>query len=151
MRFYPHLQDTGGFFVAVLQRKRTEPVTDSSKSAGDAKLEGGVDDSSSGSTSKNSDVVKRPSSVREEDTDAPTTKKARMGDPSTIASSDTQKTPKPRGTQKSISANGGGTYKENPFTFIDPVETGLSASLYVLSAISSKPSTLMDIFPIVID
>ena len=137
--------------MAVLQRKRTEPVTDSSKSAGDAKLEGGVDDSSSGGTSKNADAVKRPSSVREEDADAPTTKKARVGDPSTIASSDTQKTPKPRGTQKSISANGGGTYKENPFTFIDPVETGLSASLYVLSAISSKPSTLMDIFPIVID
>lgn len=27
MRIYPHLQDTGGFFVAVLERKKKEPAT----------------------------------------------------------------------------------------------------------------------------
>jgi multisite-specific tRNA:(cytosine-C5)-methyltransferase len=26
MRIYPHLQDTGGFFVAVLERKKKEPA-----------------------------------------------------------------------------------------------------------------------------
>ena len=34
MRIYPHLQDTGGFFVAILQKKppvRAQPTSEASK------------------------------------------------------------------------------------------------------------------------
>ena len=144
MRIYPHLQDSGGFFIAVLQRKPLHGEEKSSE-ANELISHGIMIEAMS---------HKRPVSVESDVGDgvhehSPVAKKARLDGessllmPSTIpeASGSNQKTStldidetvddeatqlEGDGTSEKPSRSGtSGTYKENPFTFISPTEPGV--------------------------
>jgi hypothetical protein len=82
---------------------------------------------------KGVDLIKRPPGLQE-DRDEPALKRARKDVDATIApiSSVSQKV---LSRPKQISSNSGGTYKENPFTFVDPVESGVGSNLYVVDPV----------------
>ncbi|KAF9459139.1 cytosine-5--methyltransferase [Collybia nuda] len=107
LRIYPHLQDSGGFFVAVLERRVV-------------------------SAEEMSKARKREADELEE---APETKKPRLSNediglevvPAEEASGDIAEDPQPEGTQGSRrqkkgkeKEGAGGSFKEHPYTFLAP-------------------------------
>ncbi len=131
MRIYPHLQDSGGFFIAVLERKRRQVVD--------------IDIATEAAPS--TDKQKRP--VPDEDD---------VEDESAVASKRAKLTPKgfgeedmqvdepilPGNEQKAMDATEAGPvdkkhvgkqttghFKENPFTFIPADEPGVLGCMYV--------------------
>ena len=122
LRIYPHLQDTGGFFVAVLQRKSRPEVKQ--KSEGKRVAEEEIEETEqTGST---------------EATGEPALKKARLAEDF----EDKSGTATPI-VNEVLTVNGGepiaetgGLFKEDPYTFVRPDDPGLSACLLVLSLLT---------------
>ncbi|KAK7059594.1 S-adenosyl-L-methionine-dependent methyltransferase [Favolaschia claudopus] len=132
LRIYPHLQDTGGFFVAVLER-----IGDAIEAA----------DVSSSSREKKREA--------EEPAEVPDSKKPRLDEEGgsenptrsseTTAGADvTETTPKnlpPQRAPKQKKGEGGGSFKENPYTFLPPDDPSILSCLSRLRLTSNFPSS----------
>ena len=145
LRIYPHLQDTGGFFIAVLQK--TPPANTSSQSA----------------SKRHADAVgiPEPSSVKKPKLDLdepPSTSEAAQPEADTELAEDVEDelpdesgpskepTPAPAAPHvdpeafkkqqrgKKHRADGGGVihFKENPFTFVSPDDPIIKTCMSVL-------------------
>lgn len=145
MRIYPHLQDSGGFFIAVLQRKRREfrerSVTSSAPSALETQKRSIPDeDEESGG-----DVIAQKKAKLMPEAGIPT-----LEDPSVEADMEVDQT----GTddaqigsnldedvpeKKNSKGQSIGPFKENPFTFIPADESGLLGCMYVKNNRPASP------------
>ncbi|KAI5118905.1 hypothetical protein M0805_002820 [Coniferiporia weirii] len=124
MRIYPHLQDSGGFFVAVLQRS-----SDTALCATGPKMEG-----------------KRPVSVRGttgadeivENEEGPVAKKPKLSDENDNAV-EIPEIPSHQEYAGEPNAESTGTFKENPFTFVSADEPSLVSCIKKLNLSSTFP------------
>ncbi|KZT28145.1 S-adenosyl-L-methionine-dependent methyltransferase [Neolentinus lepideus HHB14362 ss-1] len=138
MRIYPHLQDTGGFFIAVLEKKALETLELKKRQADDTapeiatkkpKLEEDV--VLSDAAGAESSAIPTPSAVKEEE--KPDVKGG--GVPNNAKSLPLNKT---KGKQ---SEETGGTFKENPYTFLSPDDPIVKACIDKLHLIPSFPDS----------
>lgn len=121
MRIYPHLQDSGGFFVAVLQRKTAaaapaEPLV---------KAEGKRPAAAADVASEKPDMLKEASGE-------PAAKKARLADD---AGKDASREATPGAVAGEPTTETGGAFKEDPYTFISSTDPTLVSCLFVLLSI----------------
>ncbi|KAJ7885068.1 S-adenosyl-L-methionine-dependent methyltransferase [Mycena olivaceomarginata] len=130
LRIYPHLQDTGGFFVAVLERTSTGTteveVPREKKRGADEPAE--IPESkkprldSEGVVPKIEDAAETPA-----ETDA-------------VAEVAT-KNPAPPKAGKQKKGEGGGSFKENPYTFLPPDDPSIVSCVSRLHLTPSFPSS----------
>ncbi|KAE9410619.1 S-adenosyl-L-methionine-dependent methyltransferase [Gymnopus androsaceus JB14] len=115
MRIYPHLQDSGGFFVAVLERKHVEAKPNRERKR----------------TAENME----PSE--------PETKKPRLGSESDAITPDVpvQSTSGADAKSTTESGGGGGSFKEMPYTFLSPRDPTLLSCISRLRLTSEFPSS----------
>ncbi|KAJ7221845.1 S-adenosyl-L-methionine-dependent methyltransferase [Mycena haematopus] len=130
LRIYPHLQDTGGFFVAVLERTGTGMVED---------------------------VVEAPLRERKREADEsmeiPESKKPRLdtdgvaseveAPPETapVAAEPATKNPAPPKAGKQKKGEGGGSFKENPYTYLSPDDPAILSCVSSLHLTPAFPSS----------
>ena len=128
MRIYPHLQDSGGFFITVLQRKSRRNVKSNPVSLPE----------------NTTDTQKRPVPDEDDDEDslvaskkvklsAEVTNEDGMEVDESIISEDDQREKKPswKASGKKPEKQKTGHFKENPFTFIPPDDPGVQGCMYV--------------------
>ncbi|KAF7348468.1 S-adenosyl-L-methionine-dependent methyltransferase [Mycena venus] len=135
LRIYPHLQDTGGFFVAVLERASTN-------------------------TSPEGVPVAAPSRENKREADEaaeiPESKKPRLDDATEVeddaeASVQTDvvaavpaetkaKNPAPQKAGKQKKGEGGGSFKENPYTYLPPDDPSVLSCVSRLHLTPAFPS-----------
>ncbi|KAJ7125879.1 S-adenosyl-L-methionine-dependent methyltransferase [Mycena filopes] len=111
VRIYPHLQDTGGFFLAVLER-----TGDTVEQAPSRKREAESDEPSEIPDSKKprlDQAAVEPASDQAEDAE-------KKVDAAPDASSEPSKTPPQKAAQGKKKGDGGSSFKENPYTFLSP-------------------------------
>ncbi|KAF8508247.1 S-adenosyl-L-methionine-dependent methyltransferase [Hysterangium stoloniferum] len=118
MRIYPHLQDMGGFFVAVLQRKDGYNVNEdvaTALSCGTKRV---------ASEELDSNLAPDPKRVKEADADGGgDTGVDALEDVEAIAIEDSRGVQNNKGQRSSRKAKGRGTddkFKEPPYTFLEP-------------------------------
>lgn len=123
MRIYPHLQDSGGFFVAVLERKtaaRSEPLV-KSEGKRPATAPAGAD-----VASKKPDLLK---DLVVEDSGEPAAKKARLTE-------DVSREATPGAGAVAVvgepATETGGAFKEDPYTFVSPTDPTLVSCMFVI-------------------
>lgn len=112
MRIYPHLQDTGGFFVAVLKSNRSPSQGNTGtirKRRPSMEKHIGVDED---------DEVQEEPDIKRTRTESPSLEKGE-DDVAVVVSEENTKME----VEKS--------FKENPYTFVPPDEPGLLSCLYV--------------------
>ncbi|KAJ7859684.1 S-adenosyl-L-methionine-dependent methyltransferase [Mycena olivaceomarginata] len=127
LRIYPHLQDTGGFFVAVLER-----------------------------TSTGTTEVERKKRGADEPAEIPESKKPRLDSEGVVpqvedaaetpAETDAvaevaTKNPAPPKAGKQKKGEGGGSFKENPYTFLPPDDPSIVSCVSRLHLTPSFPSS----------
>ncbi|KAH9931944.1 cytosine-5--methyltransferase [Fomitopsis serialis] len=137
MRIYPHLQDTGGFFVAVLQKIPPPATSTQDVAKSDGKRHADAVDGLETSTVKKPKLATEPVPTTEEASDVQTTddideelpdEAADEGTSSSATNSISQTTPvispeefKKQQKGKKQKGDGGAVhFKENPFTFVSP-------------------------------
>ncbi|EJD05354.1 S-adenosyl-L-methionine-dependent methyltransferase [Fomitiporia mediterranea MF3/22] len=120
MRIYPHLQDSGGFFVAVIQRRDS-----ALRPAPDAKAEGKrpaetseVDDKKHPTEEPAAKKTKLDVAEKDEGEPTPTTEAAVDGEPVAVYS---------------------GVFREDPYTFISPNDPSLVSCIERLKLSDSFP------------
>ncbi|KAJ3545226.1 hypothetical protein NMY22_g2524 [Coprinellus aureogranulatus] len=141
MRIYPHLQDTGGFFVAVLERKKKEPTSTLKRAnaEGDAEVSESkrtkVDTTASSSASAPEAITAEPSTSTESAMDA-------TEDPTPAsAAPSTSEAPSPKEEDRMDKDTGKGKdFKEDPYTYLPPDHPLLRKCLERLNITSSFPS-----------
>ena len=123
-RIYPHLQDTGGFFVAVLQRR--DPIPRATAQKSDARRTAETSDSN---------LKTEPSTVGE-----PAAKRIKIVDDSEGG----EKTPATdaAAAEEEPIAGSGGTLKEDPYTFVSPTDPTLLSCMFVRSCSIFVPPLL---------
>ncbi|KAF8630235.1 hypothetical protein AX15_003037 [Amanita polypyramis BW_CC] len=152
LRIYPHLQDTGGFFIAVLKRKRPD-----GKLTAIPKNTTLVDESSCASERKraadetgNGVQAKKPRLHHEEASetmsiDIPNGSRKSEGTPEPVtksASADVEDFGKGVGAgTASQKQGGGGSFKENPYTFLSSGDAILQSCIERLHLTSDFPSS----------
>ncbi|KAJ7801375.1 hypothetical protein B0H14DRAFT_2310857, partial [Mycena olivaceomarginata] len=129
LRIYPHLQGTGGFFVAILERTST----------GTTEVE-----------------VPRKKRGADEPVEMPESKKPRLdsggivshvknaAEPPTETESVAEvatKNPAPPKAEKQKKGEGGGSFKENPYTFLPPDDVSVVSCVSCLHLTPSFPSS----------
>lgn len=139
IRIYPHLQDTGGFFVAVLQKipepaesvsqgKRHAQSPDDLEATNTKKMK--LSDDSQGSPPMDEDEKEDGDSsmaVLEPELNSPLVPSARV--PSTAAASCTSKF---KGDTKGKATQGADVhFKENPYTYISPEDPAVQTCMLV--------------------
>ncbi|PPQ64466.1 hypothetical protein CVT24_008476 [Panaeolus cyanescens] len=138
MRIYPHLQDTGGFFVAVLQKVQKKRDKIERKRAAEDTPE--LPDAKKTKTTESADV----SSTMEVDVSAPVTP-PEAATPAAVESSektDSKQDSKPEERQPHQSSGAGGpSFKENPYTFLSPDDPILLNCIERLHISSDFPSS----------
>ncbi|KAF9561390.1 cytosine-5--methyltransferase [Agrocybe pediades] len=143
LRIYPHLQDTGGFFVAVLQ-KSAKPASASTNQTLERKrdAESLNDNDNNGPESKRLRLSELPS----EDTPTPVdpvtseaTKSSEASQAAPIAETTAQKTQPEKKVKDKSSGNGG--FKENPYTFVSPDDPTLRSCIERLHINDDFPSS----------
>ncbi|KAJ6571942.1 cytosine-5--methyltransferase [Mycena capillaripes] len=144
LRIYPHLQDTGGFFVAVLERtgeavepppreKKREAEADELPEIPDSKkprLDEGVPESEA--------LVKDGPDAPAETEWEPEPLPADAAD-SAAETPEVAKNPAPRAA-KGKKGEGGGSFKENPYTFLAPDDPTTASCVERLHLTSAFPS-----------
>ncbi|KAF7973923.1 hypothetical protein HWV62_13980 [Athelia sp. TMB] len=156
MRVYPHSQDTGGFFISVLQRKSVQSVVpidvpDRKRDAGtpinapDAKR-ARLEDHAAADRSIHIDDTEalleaHDDSAKEQDVDL---EEADMDDVEGLEDdidAVTASTDKPQKTQGKGKEKGNGGFKENPYTYISPDDPILTQCITRLNFSASFPSS----------
>ncbi|KAF8156676.1 S-adenosyl-L-methionine-dependent methyltransferase [Crassisporium funariophilum] len=135
MRIYPHLQDSGGFFVAVLEK--VKKLTDES---------GG---SSSERKREANDLIELPEPKKQRMTsEAPyladddlMTDGLVEAVPNEVDSMDTEKGSRKLRSKKESLGKGGGSFKENPYTFLAANDPILLTCIDRLHITSNFPSS----------
>ncbi|KAJ6454578.1 cytosine-5--methyltransferase [Mycena sanguinolenta] len=127
LRIYPHLQDTGGFFVAVLERSSADTSTGAVEEAVEAaprKREADADESVEIPESKKPRLDADGVVKVEDDAEPP-------AETTSIAAEPATKNPAPPKAGKQKKGEGGGSFKENPYTYLVPDDPA------ILSCVSS--------------
>ncbi|TFK49467.1 S-adenosyl-L-methionine-dependent methyltransferase [Heliocybe sulcata] len=134
MRIYPHLQDTGGFFIAVLERKPHVPRDPKKREADPAPSE---------------PATKKPKLEEEEEEEDAILEDAvcaeAVSTPSAVNQDEKPKEdsnphpPDKKGKRKQLEETGG-TFKENPYTFLAPDDPIVKACIEKLHLNPSFPS-----------
>ncbi|KAJ7669218.1 S-adenosyl-L-methionine-dependent methyltransferase [Mycena polygramma] len=134
IRIYPHLQDTGGFFVAVLERTGEEVAelpqrekkreADESAEIPDSKKPRLDDAVPEIQAAVQDDAAETPADVAEVVADAPEV---------------TKKAPTPKAA-KGKKGEGGSSFKENPYTFLSPDDPTTASCIERLHLNSGFPS-----------
>ncbi|EMD37062.1 hypothetical protein CERSUDRAFT_50963, partial [Gelatoporia subvermispora B] len=151
LRIYPHLQDTGGFFIAVLEKKAppTAPVSEKSKGSKRPKL------ATESAPTPSGDAVEQDE--QEEDAEGelvveavdeqPAEQSADTGTVSEGPSEPASVTPtefRKQNAGKTKSGDGSNThFKENPYTFIPPEDPLIQACVSRLNLKSDFPASNM--------
>lgn len=151
MRVYPHYQNTGGFFIAVLEKKGAADVE--SQSAGIARaveaMDNGAAGPSYGASSKRAlsptddtegqeDGAAKKAKVDGEPQDPPSaeaTSSSKVDEPQRDTPTETSKQ-KQRQTDRGFGLPGGTPYKEDPFEFI-PITNEQVISIHKFFGLSS--------------
>lgn len=124
-RIYPHLQNTGGFFVAVLERSPTYvPPPPKKKPPKRTAIE------AEGTPEPSSSVIeerkyKRPRLEKEEDVDMEMT----GADADANADDSSKVTQGVKTVVVDEEKTHTGTYKEHPYTYVDPTHPGVARCL----------------------
>ncbi|KAF7335998.1 S-adenosyl-L-methionine-dependent methyltransferase [Mycena sanguinolenta] len=129
LRIYPHLQDTGGFFVAVLERSSTGMGTAAVEEAGEAaprKREAEVDESVEIPESKKPRLDVDGVVKAEDDAEPP-------AETTSVAAEAATKNPAPPKAGKQKKGEGGGSFKENPYTYLAPNDPAILSSRAYIS------------------
>ncbi|TFK25363.1 cytosine-5--methyltransferase [Coprinopsis marcescibilis] len=108
MRIYPHLQDSGGFFVAVLERKQRPPKSTTAKRAA-------------------TDEALPESKKARLDEDATVVDAAESKEGSPMEQEPEEPAKTPRAGKESSQSNG--SFKEQPYTFISPTDPILTTCI----------------------
>ncbi|THH19611.1 hypothetical protein EW146_g1598 [Bondarzewia mesenterica] len=165
MRVYPHLQDTGGFFVAVLRRKEGAPngaapsikegkrVAEESKVSDERetkKMRLGEDDGEDVSMttatppgkSRREDAVESGEAMDEDDAEEsePTEPSTPAPDAPATASAPAKDNGKGKGKGKEKQSGDGG-FKESPYTFVAPDDPIVQGCIRQLSLTPTFPSS----------
>lgn len=142
MRIYPHLQDTGGFFVAVLERKKKEPATSRKRTNAEVEAEEVPE-------------AKRPKVDEVSSTPVVPAPEAIVAAPSTESAMDTTEdvvTPLPSGSapkeapspkddgDNAKDNSKGKDFKEDPYTYLPPNHPLLAKCIARLNILPSFPS-----------
>ncbi|KAG6917778.1 hypothetical protein DXG01_001183 [Tephrocybe rancida] len=152
LRIYPHLQDTGGFFVAVLERStpaesvaRKRELSASAEEVQETKkprLEQETEETEPTTPAIEVDDVKED--VFSEDAaekDASASTKSDEGEISTNAGATVQEQRKAKKLKNIDGGGGGGVFKEHPYTFLPPTDAILLNCIERLSLTSAFPSS----------
>ncbi|KAG5644352.1 hypothetical protein DXG03_008649 [Asterophora parasitica] len=152
MRIYPHLQDTGGFFVAVLERRALPEAVSKKREAsysGDLpqtkklRLEEEADEAEPSVAPKTDTEIDADADADAEvylvDDVTATANSEEVDGASTTMSASAQGKGK-RG-MKNSETNGGGAFKEHPYTFLAPTDPILLHCIERLSLNSDFPSS----------
>ncbi|KAG8883130.1 hypothetical protein FRB98_003304 [Tulasnella sp. 332] len=136
-RIYPHLQNTGGFFIAVLQKKEDSRNEDVS-------MEDPIDGNTStqwkrpASTPDNNENPSKRHKVEEAPATTSTPTSSATDRPTKTK---TKKNPPPTNKDDQVATEGTvGTFKENPFTFINGNDPTLRKNLLKLHLNSGFPA-----------
>lgn len=116
MRIYPHLQDSGGFFIAVMQRRTADTLPAPQKKA-EGKRASETVETRTGS--------QPPSSVGE-----PASKKARLANEQSLDGTDPTSAVDAT-AEAEPTAESGGAFKEDPYTFVPPDDPSLISCMFV--------------------
>ncbi|KLO09985.1 cytosine-5--methyltransferase [Schizopora paradoxa] len=135
MRIYPHLQDSGGFFITVLQRKTrraegTDTVVSDSGNVAESQKRPVPDEDDEDDESL---VASKKVKLSEEDANGDG---MQVDEP--VAPEEEQKTKKSSG--KKAEKQKTGHFKENPFTFIPPDDPGVLGCIKRLRLSPDFPS-----------
>ncbi|KAG6830768.1 hypothetical protein H0H87_007167 [Tephrocybe sp. NHM501043] len=142
MRIYPHLQDTGGFFVAVLERRPAESSVRKRELSTPAeeeqepkkpRLEQDVKEESEPSTPAiEADDTAEESAVPGNAFEQNTASDLKIEAVDSQVTTETTATKVPRKEKKVKEGNGGGgNFKEHPYTFLPPTDPILLNCMYV--------------------
>ena len=152
MRIYPHLQDSGGFFVAVIERTKTSRQASSTEPKPSIYLQLSREEDVSPDPGHQAGLEVQPSeaSGRSNDKDGePPSKRQKL-----VGNDELDRffEEKERDTlnlrevipekSEGIVGETGGQFKEDPYTFISPTNPILSACMYVLSPSLFLPQIL---------
>lgn len=143
LRIYPHLQDSGGFFVAVLEKKGKAPA---SSLISERKREANEPEDVPEAKKPRLVDYEPDETAMEEDTEVTLDEsKAESADASTEnphSEGNMKPTPKTLTKKgKSKSAQGGGSFKENPYTFLSPDDLILLSCMKRLNLNSDFPAS----------
>ncbi|KAJ7749258.1 cytosine-5--methyltransferase [Mycena maculata] len=141
IRIYPHLQDTGGFFVAVLER-RPSVATSATPVSREKKREADHEEEEEVPESKKPRLEEEAAERREEES----TGVMKVEDPADVDTGATTTTgpASQTDTQKGAKAKKGdlgGSFKEHPYTFLpadDPTLAGCIARLHLTPSFPSS-------------
>ncbi|KAF8217840.1 S-adenosyl-L-methionine-dependent methyltransferase [Mycena galopus ATCC 62051] len=134
LRIYPHLQDTGGFFVAVLERTGTK-TEEEAVEAPSRELKREADDSAEIPEPKKPRLDTDGVAPKVEDaSEASAETKPILAEPAT-------KNPAPPKAGKQKKGEGGGSFKENPYTFLSPDDPSILSCVASLHLTPAFPSS----------
>ncbi|KAF5380127.1 hypothetical protein D9615_006115 [Tricholomella constricta] len=147
MRIYPHLQDTGGFFVAVLERRAQTDMNANEKKR-EASYSEELPETKKPRLEKEANEAE-PSTALETDADIEIEAEASpvkdvavdAKEDEAEATSTSASVAAPGKGKKKEKASGGGTFKEHPYTFLSPTDPILLHCIERLSLNSDFPSS----------
>ncbi|KAI0826143.1 cytosine-5--methyltransferase [Irpex lacteus] len=151
MRIYPHLQNTGGFFVAVLERKPSPVHLPSSKSIPEGKRQAeSVEDLETAEPKKPKldlgveQTAASPIEIDDDVADDPTTSTLEVIESVTIASTNLSDSIEPSKQTRGAKTKGSDIhFKENPYTFLSPDDPVLQACISQLNLSQNFPAANM--------
>ncbi|KAJ7021378.1 cytosine-5--methyltransferase [Mycena alexandri] len=144
IRIYPHLQDTGGFFVAVLERTGNVAEAAPRKREADADDTAEIPDSKKprldGTEMEAADVDLK--SKETENVKADNTEVKAEAEETGVKVEAPSKTLPPQAAQgKKKKGEGGGSFKENPYTFLSPDDPTIASCVERLHLTAAFPSS----------
>ncbi|KAJ7098390.1 S-adenosyl-L-methionine-dependent methyltransferase [Mycena epipterygia] len=145
IRIYPHLQDTGGFFVAVLERTTGDippPPPREKKREADGPADVDIPDSKK---PRLDDPVKEEIEVEAPAEDTPPEPESLPEDTASVMETVKTETPAvnknpPPKAVKGKKGEGGGSFKEHPYTFLPSDDTTLAGCIERLHLTADFPS-----------
>ncbi|TFK39362.1 S-adenosyl-L-methionine-dependent methyltransferase [Crucibulum laeve] len=132
LRIYPHLQDSGGFFVAVLEKRRKSAPSKELKR--EASEPADIPKTKKPRLEDTIDVSEDPNVAEEAAGIATPVDDVEMPTESSTPALETESSPK-------SADGGGGSFKENPYTFLPPDDPILQVCIKRLHMTSSFPSS----------
>ncbi|KAF8271861.1 S-adenosyl-L-methionine-dependent methyltransferase [Lactarius quietus] len=137
IRILPHLQDTGGFFLAVFQHKQSRALPKEGKRSAQDPAE--VPDVKKARLNGDEDVLMAPA------TEPPKSKSMQCDQPADSTPAETSKVAQEQGQgqnhEQAPVATGDSGFRENPFTFVSPNDPIVESCIQQLSLTSDFPTS----------